>query len=189
MEARSYVENIATRTAILRAIEDMTRNASIGLALGAAALMFGTGFHPAGVIIGGVLAVFALIVARHAVRLARERRSEPLDLAFEAVPGEMVPSPGRFFGAAGGLALFGVTFAALSLATRPDMTLTVGGGLLGAAVLVAFVSVPALHLERRRWSQLAATPTPTPSSWPTCRTPAPGSLRPRRSRSPRRATR
>lgn len=156
MEARSYVENIATRTAILRMLERMTRNACIALVVAGGALLVGTGLHPAGVIVGTVLAVGAFVVGRASARLGRERRDDPLDLGFEPVPARY-PTPGPWFGTAIALALFGAVFTALSFAARPDLATIVGGGLLGAAVLVSAVASATVGLEQRRWRELDAT--------------------------------
>ncbi|WP_342372661.1 hypothetical protein PCC79_00265 [Propioniciclava soli] len=156
MVARSYVENIATRTAIGRMLERMMGTAGAALLVAGVGLAVATGFHPAGVIIGAVLVVGGVVVLRPAAQLRREHRENPLDFGFEPIP-QRHPTPGPVFGAAIALVLFGGLLLGAGVLSNGAALLPFGAGLLGAGLLVAVVGVTTLGLERRRWAELSAT--------------------------------
>lgn len=156
MEARSYVENIANRTTMRAVGAAMTRVLMVTAFIGAVLLLVLTGFHPAAIVIGGVLIVIGFLVLRDVVLVSRALREEPLDLAFEPAPSGGILSPGTVFGAAGGVALFSVVLGGVTwFGNRSDVAFTWGGvGLLVAAAIAA-MGVPTLGAPARKWAVLA----------------------------------
>lgn len=157
MGARSYVENIADRTATRAAALTMSRVLLVVLILAGTVPSLVSGFHPFAVIMGAITLVLAVLLARDVVRLGRDQRQHPLDLAFEPAPRGGLLSSGVIFGAAAGVGLFAIVLG---------IVLIVGGGAefwiwpvagLVAAVAIALVGLPTLTLHRRTWRTLNDT--------------------------------
>lgn len=155
MEARSYVENIANRTATRAAAETMSRLLMVVLiALGIVPSIV-SNFHPFAVMMGLVTLGLAAVLARDVVRLRRQRREYPLDLAFEPAPTGGLLSPGVIFGAALAVALFAVVLSVVVTLGRAPQFLTWSFGGLVLAAAIALVGVPTLRLRGTTWHTLA----------------------------------
>lgn len=154
MEARSYLENIANRTAMRAVIATMTKLLLVATLVGGVLLIIVSGGHPAALIIGAVLFVGSLVLARDVVVVTREARQNPLDLAFEPAPDRGLVTPGTVFGLALALALFGGVLAAVT--GFGDGTVSAfAWGLLGVGVALALMGIPTLGVQDRKWKVLS----------------------------------
>lgn len=154
MEARSYLENIANRTTMRAVIATMTKLLLVATLVGGVLLIIVSGGHPAALIIGAVLFVGSLVLARDVVVVTREARQNPLDLAFEPAPDRGLVTPGTVFGLALALALFGGVLAAVT--GFGDGTVSAfAWGLLGVGVALALMGIPTLGVQDRKWKVLS----------------------------------
>jgi len=155
MEVRSFIENVANRATVEDTVARMMRIAMVALFVAAVVLGVATGCHPAAIVIGVVLAVLGVRVARVVRRLAVEHRASPLDVTFDPVAVGGVLSPGVILGTAGGLAAFFGLFAVILWVTSsPDQALLTGGVGLGVAAGVAAFGLPTIGMEERKWTVL-----------------------------------
>lgn len=155
MEARSYLENIANRTAMRSVIATMTRVLLVATVVAGFALAIGSGFHPAATIVAVVLLGLGVVLSRDVLIVTREIRSAPLDLAFDPAPRGGLLSPGTTFGIAGGVGLFSLVLGVVTSMSNPQQGLTWGGIGVGVAAILAVMGVPTLGVERRKWQVLA----------------------------------
>lgn len=155
MQARSYVENIANRTTMRGVVFTMTCLLAAVAVLGAVAINLLSGFHPVALILGFVLLVLALVLGRDVVIMGRAIRANPLDLAFEPASRDGLASPGTIFGAAGGLALFGLVMALAMLLTPGEDTFTAPLAMIGVGLALGIVGLPTLTAHQRTWRVLA----------------------------------
>lgn len=154
MEARSYLENIANRTTMRAVIATMTKLLLVATLVGGVLLIIVSGGHPAALIIGAVLLVGSLVLARDVVVVTREARQNPLDLAFEPAPDRGLVTPGTVFGLALALALFGGVLAAVT--GFGDGTVSAfAWGLLGVGAALALMGIPTLGVQDRKWKVLS----------------------------------
>ena len=154
MEARSYLENIANRTAMRAVIATMTKLLLVATLVGGVLLIIVSGGHPAALIIGAVLFVGSLVLARDVVVVTREARQNPLDLAFEPAPDRGLVTPGTVFGLALALLMFGGVLAAVT--GFGDGTVSAfAWGLLGVGAALALMGIPTLGVQDRKWKVLS----------------------------------
>ena len=152
MEARSYLENIANRTTMRAVIATMTKLLLVATLVGGVLLIIVSGGHPAALIIGAVLLVGSLVLARDVVVVTREARQNPLDL--EPAPDRGLVTPGTVFGLALALTLFGGVLAAVT--GFGDGTVSAfAWGLLGVGAALALMGIPTLGVQDRKWKVLS----------------------------------
>ncbi|MDO5534011.1 MAG: hypothetical protein Q4F65_05105 [Propionibacteriaceae bacterium] len=154
MEARSYIENIANRTTMRGVISTMTRLLLVVVVVGAVAMMLVTNFHPVALITGVVLLGFGVVLARDVVIVTKQRRSEPLDLAFEPAPNRGLVTPGTVFGAAAGLVLFGGIMGGTMFVGNRDGSFIGPIALVAVGVALAIIGIPTLGVAQRKWTVL-----------------------------------